>query len=127
MKMKKMKINNTITKRVIAQSSRMADFPLSRSLGLMFSKPKEEALILRSDKEEFINLHTIFVFYPIDVLVLDQDKKIIEIKNNFKPFTFWNSQRKGKYLVEIPSPTNHNLGDRFNLDHFQEDLKDREK
>ena len=42
-----------------------------------------------------------FVFYPIDVLILDENKKVVEIKRNFKPFTVWNSKEKGKYVVEI--------------------------
>ena len=52
-----------------------------------------------------------FVFYPIDVLVLDSDKKIVEIKRNFKPFTFWSSSKKGKYLVELSPKYEFKIGD----------------
>lgn len=47
------------------------------------------------------------VFYPIDVLILDKDKIIVEIKRNFKPFTFWNAQKKGKYVVELAYPNKY--------------------
>ena len=53
------------------------------------------------NKERNISLHNFFVFYPIDVLILNENKKVIEIKNNFRPFTFWNSKNKGKYLIEL--------------------------
>ena len=53
------------------------------------------------NKERNISLHNFFVFYPINVLVLNENKKVIEIKNNFRPFTFWNSKNKGKYLIEL--------------------------
>ena len=53
------------------------------------------------NKERNISLHNFFVFYPINVLVLNENKKVIEIKNNFGPFTFWNSKNKGKYLIEL--------------------------
>ena len=35
------------------------------------------------------------------MLILDENKKVVEIKRNFKPFTVWNSKEKGKYVVEI--------------------------
>lgn len=53
-----------------------------------------------------------FVFYPIDVLIVDEDMKIKEIKRNFQPFTFWNSKEKGKYVLELALPdATINVGD----------------
>ena len=52
-------------------------------------------------EERIISLHNFFVFYPIDVYVLDKNKKVVEEKKNFKPFTFWKSTKKGKYLIEV--------------------------
>ena len=52
-------------------------------------------------KERNISLHMFFVFYPIDVIVLNKDKKVVEIKENFKPFKFWYAKQKGKYLIEL--------------------------
>ncbi len=42
-----------------------------------------------------------FVFYPIAVLVVDKNWRVVEIKENFRPFTFWSSKEKGKYVVEL--------------------------
>ena len=72
----------------------------SQARGLMFRRKKHN-LIMTFPKERKISLHMFFVFYPIDVLVLDKDKKVIEIKENFKPFTFWTAKQKGKYLIEL--------------------------
>jgi hypothetical protein len=71
----------------------------SQARGLMFRK--KQNLIMEFSSERKISLHNFFVFYPIDVLILDQNKKIVDIKKNFKPFTFWTSSVKGKYVVEL--------------------------
>ncbi|MBW2996382.1 DUF192 domain-containing protein [Candidatus Woesearchaeota archaeon] len=70
-----------------------------KARGLMFSRKKN--LMFVFDEEKRISLHMFFVFFPIDVLFLDKDKKIVEIKKNFKPFTFYKSKEKAKYVVEI--------------------------
>ena len=79
--------------------------------GLMF-RPKRN-LVIVFPKERRIKLHMFFVFYPIDVLILDKDKRIVEIKRNFRPFTFWNAQKKGKYVVESAYPKEYGMGDRL--------------
>ena len=43
-----------------------------------------------------------FVFYPIDVLFLDKNKIVVDIKENFKPFTFYTSKSKSVYVIELP-------------------------
>lgn len=75
----------------------------SKCLGLMFSKKK--TIVLEFKKEKIIPLHMLFVFYPIDVLFLNKNKKIVEIKHNFKPFTSYTPKNKAKYAVEIPKST----------------------
>jgi len=65
----------------------------------MFSKKKN--LVFVFDEDRKVGLHMFFVFFPIDVLFLDQDKKIIEVKQNFKPFSFYTPKNKARYVVEI--------------------------
>ena len=65
------------------------------------------------DKEKRISLHMLFVFFPIDVLFLDKNRKIIEIKKNFKPFTFYKSKNKANYVVELTEPHNYKVGKIF--------------
>lgn len=65
----------------------------------MFSKQKN--LIFPFNKEKIIPLHMWFVFYPIDVIYLDKNKKIVEIKENFKPFSYFSPKNKAKYVIEL--------------------------
>ena len=60
-----------------------------------------------------------FVFFPIDVLFLDEDKKVVEIKKKFEPFTLYNPKNKAKYVIELPQGavknTNTKIGDKVSL------------
>ena len=100
-----MPIKNMTTNKVIAVSSRFADSTLSRSLGLMFSKPRQAALVLNFAREEKISLHMMFVFYAIDVIFVNKRKEVVDIKENFKPFDTYSSRRKAKYAIELPAGT----------------------
>lgn len=77
----------------------------------MFSKKKN--LLFVFDKEQKIALHNFFVFYPINLVFLDKNKNVIEIKKNFKPFTFYTSKKKARYLLETPFDVNYKTGDKF--------------
>jgi uncharacterized protein len=69
--------------------------------GLMFSRKK--TVIFENQKECITSLHMFFVFFPIDVLFLDKNKRIVEIKRNFFPFMMYTPRKKAKFIVEIPS------------------------
>ncbi|MFH0700832.1 MAG: DUF192 domain-containing protein [Candidatus Woesearchaeota archaeon] len=86
--------NKTISKKEIICKSLF-----SQGIGLMFHR--RQNLIMIFPKERTVQLHNFFVFYSIDVLLLDEKMRIVEIKRNFRPFTCWNSQQKGKYLLEL--------------------------
>ena len=75
-----------------------------KARGLMFS-PKR-TIVLDNKEEMITSLHMLFVFFPIDVFFLDKQKKIVEVKRNFKPFTFYTSRKKAQFVVEIPSSYN---------------------
>ena len=79
--------------------------PTSKALGLMFTKEQDRALVFPFTKETRVSLHMFFVFYPIDVLFLDESKKVTALKENFRPFTFHNPQKKCKYVIELPRGT----------------------
>ena len=81
----------------------------------MFSTKKNLVMVFK--KETKIQLHNFFVFYPLDVLVLDENKRIVEVKRNFKPFTIWNSRQKGKYVVELGFPNEYQEGDVLEFTH----------
>ena len=64
-------------------------------------------------QERSISLHMFFVFYPIDVLIADKNKKIVEIKRNFEPFTFWKSKKEGKYIIELSFSSEYKVGEKL--------------
>tara|TARA_Y100000310_G_scaffold339113_1_gene430806 strand:- start:833 stop:1132 length:300 start_codon:yes stop_codon:yes gene_type:complete len=86
---------------------------LSQAHGLMFRK--KQNLVMIFPKERKISLHMFFVFFPIDVLILNKNKEIIEIKRNFKPFTFWKGKKKSKYVVELAFPKEYRVGETINF------------
>ena len=115
-----MLIKNITKNRIIGHNYKICDDNISKFIGLMFSKqakiedfwypensknfPEQQknALIFKFNKEKIISLHMIFVFYPIDVLFLDNNKIVVDIKENFKPFTFYKSRKKTVYVIELP-------------------------
>jgi len=109
-------IKNLTRKTILAQEYKICRSIFSKTLGLMFStKPKTLVFVFK--KEKINPLHMLFVFYPIDVLFLDKNKKVAEIKNNFKPFTFYTPKKKSKYIIELPKDSIKNskteIGDKI--------------
>ena len=99
-------LKNITKKNIIVNNSKVCKSIISKAIGLMFSKKIiDDCLIFIFDKEMRVDLHMFFVFYPIDVLFLDNNKKVIEIKENFKPFTLYSPKNKSKYVIEIPKNT----------------------
>ena len=60
-------------------------------------------------EERRISLHMFFVFYPIDVLIVNKKSQVIEIKPNFKPFSFWTSTTKGNMVIELGEDSSKKL------------------
>ena len=97
-----MQIKNLTKKTIIVKKSVFIEDIFSKSIGLMFSKKQDRGLIFRFNKEKIISLHMFFVFYPIDVLFIDENKTVAEIKKNFRPFAFYKPKKKAMYVVELP-------------------------
>ncbi|MBW2980931.1 DUF192 domain-containing protein [Candidatus Woesearchaeota archaeon] len=96
-------LRNSTRKTTISKNLKFCNNIFSKAIGLMFSKKKDRALVFTYKKEIRESLHMLFVFYPIDVLFLNRDKKIVEIKQNFRPFTFYMPKNKAQYIVELPA------------------------
>jgi len=103
-------IRNVTTNTIISSKETVCRNVFSQARGLMFRK--KQNLIMRFNTERIISLHNFFVFYPIDVLVVDKNMVVVEIKTNFMPFTFWKSSTKGKYVIELGKDESKcNVGD----------------
>ena len=99
-----MHIKNATKKTLLAENAKVCKNIFSRTLGLMFSR-KQKSLIFIFKKEKIVPLHMLFVFYPIDVLFLDKDKKVVEIKENLRPFKFYTPKNKALYIIELSQNT----------------------
>lgn len=103
--------------------------------GLMFRRlGKEQALVLNMPLPSAGSIHTFFVFYPIDVAWLDSNMKVVDIKENIRPFTVMaSSRKKAKYVVELPQGKvkrkKIEIGDELNLytKHTNENYEEKNK
>jgi len=95
-------ITNKTRETVISEKEAICDSFFCKLKGVMFSlKPK--ALFFRFGKEQKLDLHMMFVFFPIDLVFLDSRFNVVELKENFLPFTFYNSKEKVRYVIELPA------------------------
>ena len=96
-------IKNKTRKTVIVREKRFLKSEWAKAKGLMFAKRiTNTGLIFEFEKEKIIALHMFLVFFPIDVLWLDHNKKVVDMKEHFKPFTIILSKRPALYIVELP-------------------------
>ena len=96
-------IKNITKNTVLCSRKRFLKTTTAKAIGLMFSKKiVDTGLIFVFDKPIKTELHMFFVFFPIDVLFLDDSRKVIEIKENFKPFTVYFPKNKFSYVIELP-------------------------
>jgi|SRR3989344_2590441 len=100
-------ITNKTTNQKISQTELLANTFFQQALGLMFHR--RHNLIMTFNRPQSISLHNFFVFYPLDILLLNEKKEIIEIKHNFKPFTFYtgNKNNNAKYVIELAHRNNN--------------------
>ncbi len=84
--------------------------------GLMFKNIKTSGLLMEFNKEKFIALHTFFVFYKLDIVYINKDFKVIKIRKNILPFTFYIPHVKCKYILEIKNCKNVKLNDKLELE-----------
>ena len=90
--------------------AKLCDDFFSKLKGLMFSKRlnRGECVILSNDYESRINssIHMLFVFFPLDVVFLDSEKKVVDVRRA-KPFVSLIIPRRGaQYVVEMNAGEN---------------------
>lgn len=111
------KIINSARNIALAENYVLCETVFSKFMGLMLSTNRKKSLVFVFKKERLISLHMFFVFYPIDVLFIDKRKIIVEIKENFMPFTFYTSKKQAMYVMELPDKiikkTRTGIGDKI--------------
>ncbi len=92
------KINNTTIQ------AKLCNNLFSRAFGLLFTYKKSALLVASKESRLATSIHTFFMLNSIDVIWLDKDKNIIDIKT-MKPFQHHTPKHKAKYVLEVPSNT----------------------
>lgn len=96
-------IINKSNNKIIVSKSKVSGSIFFKALGLMFSGGiRDFGLVFVFNSEARRSLHNFFVFFPTDILFLDKSRRIVEIKENFKPFTVYIPRKKSQYVVELP-------------------------
>ena len=111
-------IKNITRKAILSGNAKICSSIFSKSIGLMFSK-KKRSLVFVFEREKIIPLHMLMVFYPIDVLLLNKNREVVEIKQSFRPFAFYTPKKEALYIIELPAgiikKTKTKLGDKLIL------------
>ena len=94
-------IKNKSNGKLISIEKKVCKNVFSKLKGLMFEKEIKEPLVFVFKKNNYIALHMCFVFFPIDVLFLDENKIVVDKKENFLPWTFYTSKEKALYAIEL--------------------------
>lgn len=88
--------------KVISKRIRVCKGIVCKAIGLMFRFHVEEPLVFSFGSMRRIALHMFFVFTPIDVIWLDAGKKVVEMKEGFRPFCYYSPAQKAQYVIELP-------------------------
>jgi uncharacterized membrane protein (UPF0127 family) len=106
---------------IVAAEVEYADTMLKQIVGLMFRKsvPESYAMVFSMGRDNREGIHMLFMRFPIDIAFLDKDKKIIDIRQNLKPWTgLAFSHRPFRYAIELPAGaaarSSLKLGERLN-------------
>jgi len=103
-----MRIINHTKDRIISDSTTLCQTFLSKGRGLMFKKKLEfgESLVLMGKKDSITHseIHMFFVFFPIDVLWVNSQGQVVDLRTNIKPFTPLAAPKKpAKFVIELPA------------------------
>jgi uncharacterized membrane protein (UPF0127 family) len=93
---------------VVASEVEFADTLLKQAVGLMFRRqvPPGYAMVFDMRREQYISIHMMFVFFPIDLVYLDRDRRIVDIKRRLRSWIgVAIPKRPARYAIEMPAGT----------------------
>ena len=93
---------------VISKEEETADSLLKRMRGLMFRRRISKPLlfILPKPTRRQASIHMFFVFFPIDLVYLDENWRVVDIYVGVRPFTVNITPKKeAKYILEMEKGT----------------------
>lgn len=98
-----MKIINKTKGTLLADKVTVANSSLRRLIGLLNRRQLKEgeALIIKPCN----SIHTFFMRFPIDVIFVDSQNKVIAVKNCFNPWRISAVYWRAKFVIELPCGT----------------------
>lgn len=99
----KLKIRHIKSNRYLANNADLANSFASRLIGLMFSKNfgDRDGILFKPSN----SIHTCFCRFPIDVIFLNSDNKIMRIYKSLVPWRFTRIVFSANQVLELPSGT----------------------
>jgi uncharacterized protein len=96
-------VNATRESSLASNAERATSF-LARGRGLMMRQefPDGSGMVI----DPCSSIHMFFMRFPIDVLYLDRDDKVVRVQEGIKPWRVGPLRTKGaKYVIELPAGT----------------------
>lgn len=86
----------------IAKNLEFARTKLRQMSGLMFRKdvPSDYSMIFVLKKQSPVNVHMLFMRFPVDVIFLDEEKKVMGLYR-LNPWTGYKAVKNVKYVLEM--------------------------
>lgn len=112
-----LRISNPVRQSVLGDRIGVADTTLTRFVGLMGrgSLAPGHGLLIRPSN----GVHTLWMRFSIDVLLLDREYRVLSAYRNLRPFRLTSINWKASSALELPSGTiavsNTQLGDQLEL------------
>lgn len=112
-----MQIINVTRNTLLAEKAELANTFFSRLIGLLGRKGFEvgEALIIKPANQ----IHTFFMRFPIDVVFVDKQDKVVALKENLSPFRLTPFYFRASYCIELPkgaiNSSHLKLGDQLKI------------
>jgi len=89
----------------VISKAKYCDGYFSKFMGLMFSKKlnsgKSVILVCDFNSRFFCAIHMLFVFFPLDIIFLDSDKKVVDVRKAYPFVSFIAPRKEAKYVIEM--------------------------
>jgi uncharacterized membrane protein (UPF0127 family) len=99
--------------KIVAKKIVYCNSILRKGTGLMFTTKdavKSKAWLFPFKKPRRVSITMFFVFYPIDIIFLDEKNRIVELKEDFRPFQNYTSKEKISAFIELRQGTIRKYG-----------------
>ena len=90
---------------IVAGNVEHARTMLRQMIGLMFRRsiPEDYALIFDMQWEQYIGIHMLFVPFPIDLLYLNSNRQIVDLRHMRAWIGIATSKKPARYAIEMPA------------------------